>query len=77
MDDEIRQLLADMAHTSKKLMDQVNHDMIGVNGKGGNGGIISKDTMRASDEHRRVMHRYQKLLNAEKHSQGVDSSATV
>lgn len=45
-----------LARAAKKLMDKVNFDMHGdPTTKGGNGGLISTETLRASDELRRVL----------------------
>ena len=35
---------------SRKLIDCVSYDVNGVHGKGGNGGLTSTETIRASDE---------------------------
>lgn len=36
-------------------MESVSYDMSGVNGQGGNGGLISTETIRRSDELRQVI----------------------
>lgn len=41
------------------LMDSVSYDTSGLNGQGGNGGLISTDTIRRSDELRQVILRYE------------------
>lgn len=45
----------DLERAAKALMDSVNFDMIGIDGRGGNGGLISLKTMRCSDELRQVL----------------------
>lgn len=45
----------DLFAAAKALMDSVNFDMVGIDGRGGNGGLISTDTMRRSDELRQVI----------------------
>lgn len=47
--------MTELEHAAKALMDSVNFDMIGVDGRGGNGGLISLKTMRCSDELRQVL----------------------
>lgn len=40
---------------ARALMDSVNFDMAGIDGRGGNGGLISTETIRRSDELRQVL----------------------
>lgn len=49
--------MTDLEKAAKALMDSVNFDMIGTDGRGGNGGLISLKTMRCSDELRQVLQR--------------------
>lgn len=46
-----------MLDAAQKLVDKVTFDMIGENGRGGNGGLISISTMRACDELRTIINR--------------------
>lgn len=46
-----------MLDAAQKLVDKVTFDMIGDNGRGGNGGLISLSTMRACDELRTIINR--------------------
>jgi hypothetical protein len=45
---------------ARKLVERVEFDVNGVNGKGGNGGLTSDDTLRAAGELRVVLSRIQK-----------------
>lgn len=55
---------SELLEKAKALMDSVNFDMIGDPiTKGGNGGFISVETMRKSDELRRVINREEKKAN--------------
>ncbi len=47
-----------LANALQKLIDSVSYDMSGIMGQGGNGGLLSSDTVRASDEARLVLFRY-------------------
>lgn len=38
--------MTELERAAKALMDSVNFDMIGIDGRGGNGGLISLKTMR-------------------------------
>lgn len=49
--------LSDLTKAAQKLVDKVTFDMIGENGRGGNGGLISITTMRACDELRTIINR--------------------
>lgn len=51
----------DLYRAAKALMDSVTHDMIGIDGRGGNGGLVSTATIRRSDELRQVLPRYKPL----------------
>lgn len=44
---------------ARKLIDAVSFDVNGINGKGGNGGLTSTETVRASDELRLAINRYE------------------
>ena len=44
--------MTELEHAAKALMDSVNFDMIGIEGRGG---LISLKTMRHSDELRQVL----------------------
>lgn len=48
-------MIEDLHRAAKALMDSVNFDMVGQDGRGGNGGLISTDTMRRSDELHQVI----------------------
>ena len=48
-----------LLRAAKALMDSVSYDTSGINGQGGNGGLISTDTTRRSDELRQVILRYE------------------
>lgn len=52
----------DIYRAAKALMDSVNFDMIGIDGRGGNGGLVSTATTRRSDELRQVLLRYENTL---------------
>lgn len=45
---------------AKALIDSVEYDVNGVNGKGGNGGLTSDKTLRAAGQLRVELSRYQK-----------------
>lgn len=52
--------LKELLDAAQKLVDKVTFDMVGENGRGGNGGLISITTMRASDELRTIINRIRK-----------------
>lgn len=45
-----------------KLVDSVSYDVAGHHGRGGNGGLVSNDTIRACDELRVVLNRLRPTL---------------
>jgi hypothetical protein len=47
--------LKNLQKVAQKLVDQVEYDVCGKNGKGGNGGLVSTETIRAADECRLVL----------------------
>lgn len=53
--DIMRRNHRDLLAAARELMDAVNYDMSGINGQGGNGGLISTTTVRRSDELRQVI----------------------
>jgi len=57
--------MTELERAAKALMDSVNFDMIGVDGRGGNGGLISLKTMRCSDELRQVLLHLERLRQQE------------
>jgi hypothetical protein len=52
--------ISEFIAAAKKLIDAVSYDVNGVNGRGGNGGLVSTETIRASDELRLVVHKVEK-----------------
>jgi hypothetical protein len=48
---------AELLAAAKALMESVSYDMSGINGQGGNGCLISTETIRRSDELRQVIFR--------------------
>ncbi|SHF00771.1 hypothetical protein SAMN02745157_1425 [Kaistia soli DSM 19436] len=46
---------AEIAKAARALLDAVTFDDSGSNGRGGNGGLISRETMRKADELRLVL----------------------
>ncbi len=42
-----------------ELIDAISFDDSGLNGRGGNGGLISRETIRKSDELRMLLHRFE------------------
>lgn len=51
--------LGPLIKAGKALIDAVNFDVNGINGKGGNGGLTSNDTIRRADELRLIISRYE------------------
>lgn len=49
--------MSDIERAAQKLVDAVTFDMHGVDGRGGNGGLISNETLRAADELRLALYR--------------------
>lgn len=52
--------VSDLIKAAKKLIVAVSYDVNGIGGKGGNGGLTSNDTIRASDELRLLINRYER-----------------
>lgn len=52
--------LHEIVAAAKKLIASVEFDVNGINGKGGNGGLTSNDTIRAAGELRIVLSRFEK-----------------
>jgi hypothetical protein len=49
--------MADIITKAQKLIEAITFDDCGENGRGGNGGLISRETVRASDELRLELNR--------------------
>jgi hypothetical protein len=45
---------------ARKLIDAVSFDVNGIDGRGGNGGLTSTETVRASDELRLAIYRFER-----------------
>lgn len=56
---------ADVIRAARALIDAVHFDLSGINGRGGNGGLTSTETVRAADELRLAIDRYEKTRKAE------------
>lgn len=54
----------DILASAERVMESVTFDVSGINGRGGNGGLTSTDTIRACDELRLVISRY-RIANRE------------
>jgi len=52
-------MVDDLYKAAKALMDSVHYDTSGINGQGGNGGLISIKTIRRADELQQVILRYE------------------
>ncbi|WP_099863784.1 hypothetical protein [Pararhizobium haloflavum] len=55
----------ELLKAAKKLIAAVDYDVNGIRGKGGNGGLTSTDTIRAADEARLAIYRYERKKNEE------------
>lgn len=53
-------MIEDLVKRAKKLIDAVEFDVNGFQGKGGNGGLTSNDTLRAAGELRVAISKVQK-----------------
>lgn len=53
--DALRQNHLDLLTAARTLMDSVHYDTSGINGQGGNGGLVSTDTIRRADELQQVI----------------------
>ncbi len=51
--------LACLLAAARKLADAVSFDVNGIDGRGGNGGLTSSETIRASDELRMTISRFE------------------
>lgn len=51
----------DLVSAAAKLADRVDYDMNGRAGQGGNGGLLSDETLRAAGELRLAISRYRNL----------------
>jgi hypothetical protein len=49
-------MTAELITAAEKLVEAITHDNSGTMGRGGNGGLISRDTMRLADETRVAIH---------------------
>lgn len=54
----------DVLKAAKKLITSVEFDVNGVNGKGGNGGLTSNDTLHAAGTLRLILSRHEKVAVA-------------
>jgi hypothetical protein len=52
--------LDDLIKAAQALVDAVTFDDSGYQGRGGNGGLLSRETIRKADELRQVLHRVKK-----------------
>lgn len=50
----------DVLKAAKKLIESVEFDVNGVNGKGGNGGLTSNDTLHAAGTLRLILSRHER-----------------
>jgi hypothetical protein len=57
--------MTDLERAAQKLIDAVTFDMHGIDGRGGNGGLISNETLRAADELRLALYRAQQTAEPE------------
>lgn len=46
---------ADLRTSATALLDAISYDVSGIDGRGGNGGLISTNTIRRSDELRQIL----------------------
>lgn len=58
-----------MIAAAKTLLDAVTYDVSGIDGRGGNGGLTSTETIRAADQLRLIISRYESSAAAEKAEQ--------
>ncbi|WP_430256511.1 hypothetical protein [Neorhizobium sp. DAR64872/K0K18] len=54
----------DVLKAAKKLITSVEFDVNGMNGKGGNGGLTSNDTLHAAGTLRLILSRHEKAVSA-------------
>jgi hypothetical protein len=57
--------VADVIAAARKLINAVGFDVNGINGRGGNGGLTSTETVRASDELRLAIYRLERARTAQ------------
>lgn len=54
----------DLAAAARAVMDAITFDDSGTNGRGGNGGLISRTTIRRNDELRLALQRFDRQIGA-------------
>jgi hypothetical protein len=58
--------MADLIKAAQELIDSIHNDVVGTNGRGGNGGIVSVETMKKTDKVRVAIWAAEREKNAQK-----------